>query len=118
MMSKILTTKELRLRLQAARLAERTVPDQVRRAYGEALRQGENPPHDDKLLAEGRARAQNSLVDKGLLTREELDTLAVDEAISAARQRLRDEIAALQAEQARDAATPDSSVRPPRTLRR
>jgi hypothetical protein len=115
---KILTKKELRLRLQAARVVERTVPDQVRRAYGDEPSQRENRPEDDPLLAESREKARTSLVDKGLLTREEFDTLPVDEATSAALQRLRDQMAALQAEQTLDSTTHDSFGKPPRTLRR
>lgn len=118
MESKILTTKELRLRLQAARVLERSLPDQVRRAYGEAPIGGENRPDDSPLLAEAREKARTSLVGKGLLTAEEVDALSVDEATSTALQRLREQIAGLQAEQERDRTAAESFGTPPRTLRR
>lgn len=118
MNTRILTKKDLRLRLQAARAQERTIPDQVRRAYGEAPGQDGGVPTDEAHLAETRAKARASLIDKGLLTPEEVDTLSVDEATSTALQRLRQQIASLQAEQKRDRTSAESFVPPPRTLRR
>jgi hypothetical protein len=116
--TKILTKKDLRLRLQAARVLERSVPDQIRRAHGDVPAQVGGGSADEALLAETRAKARASLIDKGLLTPEEIDSLPVTEATSVALERLREQIAALQAEQARDRTTAESFVKPPRTLRR
>jgi len=118
MKSKAPTTKALRLRLQAARVAERALPDQVRRAYGEASGPLADLPADDPLLAETRERARAALVERGLLTREELDTLPVAEATAVALGVVRDQIAALQEEQAEHPTKPDPFGRAPRTLRR
>jgi hypothetical protein len=116
--TKILTKKDLRLRLQAARLLERTLPDQVHRAYGDLPAYDGDRPTDEALMAESRAKARASLVDKGLLTPEEIDTLPVAEATRVALERLRGQIATLQDEQARDRTSAESFVKPPRTLRR
>jgi hypothetical protein len=118
MMSKAPTTKALRLRLQAARTAERALPEQVRRAYGEASGPLADLPDDDPLLIESRDRARAALVERGLLTQEEIDTLPVAEASAVALGVLRDRIAALQEEQAERPTKPDPFGPAPRTLRR
>lgn len=118
MSSTTLNKKALRLRLQAARVAERTLSDQVRRAFGTTPDQAADPPADDPLVVGERERAQASLVNRGLLTHEELATLSVDDAASMASQRLQDEMATLQDELAKHPTTSNSLVKPPRTLRR
>lgn len=118
MSSTTLTRKALRLRLQAARVVERTLPDQIRRAYGKMPDQLADLPVDDPLLVGTRERAQSSLVNRGLLTHVELATLSVDDAASVATQRLHDEMTTLQEELAKQPTNSDSHVKPPRTLRR
>ncbi len=80
----------VRLRKQLARDLLRIVPRQVRVAYGA-------PPHllrglaaDDPLALAARAAARKSLVGRGWLTEEELDTLPQEQAERLAMQRLRD----------------------------
>jgi hypothetical protein len=116
--SNTLTKKALRLRLQAARVGERTLPDQVRRAYGTTPDQQADLPADDPLVVGEREKAQASLVNRGLLTNGELATLSVDDAAKVAAERLHEEIAALQDELAKRPTGSDSIVKPPRTLRR
>jgi hypothetical protein len=116
--STTLTKKALRLRLQAARVGERTLVEQVRRAYGTLPEQAAELPADDPLVVGEREKAQASLVNRGLLSHEELATLTAGDATSIASQRLRDEIASLQDELAKQPTRSDSIVKPPRTLRR
>jgi hypothetical protein len=100
---------------------EKSLPDQVRRAYGAAPSVLADLPSDDPHLTAVRENARASLLKQGYLTDEDLDTLSVDEAIAAARQRLRDQISSLQeqsdtlARQERD--NPDRVTKEPRTLR-
>ena len=99
---------------------EKGLPDQVRRAYGDAPRDLADLPSDDPHLAAVRENARASLLKQGYLSEEELETLSVDEAVKAAQQRLRAQIASLQ-EQA-DVLTRQEKggvdrVKAPRTLR-
>ncbi len=80
----------VRLRKQLARDLLRIVPRQVRVAYG-------SPPHllqglaaDDPLAVAARAAARASLVGRGWLTENELDTLPLEAAEALAMHRLRD----------------------------
>ncbi|MCC2628759.1 MAG: hypothetical protein K0S14_2409, partial [Thermomicrobiales bacterium] len=61
------------------------------------------------------------LLKQGYLTDEDLDTLSVDEAIAAARQRLCDQVAGLQEQSdtltRQDRGNPDRVTKVPRTLR-
>ena len=83
------TKRTLLLRLRAARAMEKGLPDQVRRAYGDAPSVLADLPSDDPHLATVRENARSSLLKQGYLTEEDLDTLPVDEAIATAQQRLR-----------------------------
>ena len=116
------TKRALQLRLQAARMQERTLPDHVRRAYGElpeqpASRRG-NEPSPDEI----RQGARASLIERGHLTAKELDTIPVDEAIRVALQRQQEQIAALEEQSAQlgdeERGYGDAVSRPPKTLRR
>jgi hypothetical protein len=116
--SKAPTEKALRLRLQAARVVERGLPDQVQRAYGHLPDQLATRPIDDPSVVEARDKARSALVERGLLTQEELDTLPMDEATAVALGHVRDQIVALQEEQAAAPTKLDAFGRAPRTLRR
>ena len=109
------------LRLRAARALEKSLPDQIRRAYGDAPSVLADLPDDDPHLAEVRENARASLLKQGYLTEEDLDTLSVDEAIATARQRLRDQIASLQEQSdtliRQERGNPDRATKAPRTLR-
>jgi multidrug resistance efflux pump len=99
---------------------EKGLPEQVRRAYGDAPSVLADLPSDDPHLAAVSENARASLLKQGYLSKEELDTLSVDEAIKAAQQRLGAHIASLQ-EQA-DVLTRQEKggldrVKAPRTLR-
>lgn len=83
MNDKELTAQDLLLQQRAARLVERSLPDQIRRAYEEA-------PEDD------RERMRATLVARGHLTQAELDTVSVEEAIAIAVKRVREQIASLE----------------------
>ena len=114
------TKRALLLRQRAARAVEKALPDQVRRAYGNAPSVLADLPSDDPHLAAVSENARASLLKQGYLSEEELDTLSVDEAIKAAQQRLGAHIASLQ-EQA-DVLTRQEKgdldrVKAPRTLR-
>lgn len=83
-------TTAVTLRKQLARDLLRIVPRQVRVAYGA-------PPHllrglaaDNPLSVAARAAARASLIGRGWLTEEDLDTLPVEQAERVALQRLRD----------------------------
>jgi hypothetical protein len=114
--------RAIRLRIQAARVQERSLPDHVRRAYGETPDQSAGGTKEEPSPAEQRESARASLVERGHLTVEELDTLTVDDAITLALQRQREQIAALEEQSAslddRERGQPDSFSRPPRTLHR
>ena len=75
------TKRTLLLRLRAVRAMEKGLPDQVRRAYGDAPSVLADLPSDDPHLAAVRENARASLLKQGYLTEEDLDTLPVDEAI-------------------------------------
>jgi hypothetical protein len=100
---------------------EKGLPDQVRRAYGDAPSVLADLPSDDPHLDTVRENARASLLKQGYLTEEDLDTLPVDEAIATAQQRLRAQVAGLQeqsdtlARQEKD--NPDRGTRAPRSLR-
>ena len=121
MAEKQLTKRTLLLRLRAARAMEKGLPDQIRRAYGDAPRVLTDLSEDDPHLATVRENARASLLKQGYLTEEDLDTLQVDEAIAIARQRLRTEIASLQEQSdalaRQEKGNPDRITRAPRTLR-
>ena len=108
MNAKDLTKRDLLLRQRAARLMERNLPDQIRRAYAES-------PADE------RERARAALIAREHLSQEELDTLPVDEAITVALQRVRDQAAGLEDQSAQrasqDKGSADVFMKPPRTLR-
>jgi hypothetical protein len=108
MNDKELTAQDLLLQQRAARLVERTLPDQIRRAYGDT-------PEDD------RKRARATLVARGHLTQSELDNVSVEDAIAIAVKRVREQIASLEqqaAQQARQAkGRADRVTKPPRTVR-
>jgi hypothetical protein len=100
---------------------EKSLPDQIRRAYGDAPSVLSDLPSDDPHLAAVSENARASLLKQGYFTEEDLDTLSVDEAVTTARQRLRDQIASLQEESdtmaRRERGNPDRVTRAPRTLR-
>jgi hypothetical protein len=115
------TKRALLLRQRAARVLERTLPEQVRRAYGVVPIELADLSSGDPQLAEIRESARASLQKQGYLTQDELDTLSSDAAIAVVMDRLRDQSAGLheQAErQARDErAAPNALGKPPRTVR-
>ena len=100
---------------------EKGLPDQIRRAYGDAPSVLADLSSDDPHLAAVRENARASLLNQGYLTEEELDTLPVDEAIEAAQQRLRAQIAGLQEQSAvlarQEKGDRDRATKAPRTLR-
>jgi hypothetical protein len=121
MVEKQPTKRTLLLRLRAARGMEKGLPDQVRRAYGDAPSVLADLPSDDPHLAAVRENARASILKQGYLTEEDLDTLPVDEAIATALQRLRAQIASLQEQSdtlaRQERGNPDRVTRAPRTLR-
>ena len=100
---------------------EKGLPDQIRRAYGDVPSVLADLPNDDPHLAAVQEQARTSLLRQGYLTEEELDTLSVDEALEAAQQRLRAQVAGLHeqadtlARQGKD--RQDRTPTAPRTLR-
>ena len=115
------TKRTVLLRLRAARAMEKGLPDQVRRAYGDAPSVLADLPSDDPHLATVRESTRASLLRQGYLTEEDLDTLPVDEAIEIALQRLRDQVASLQEQSdtltRQERGNPDRVTKAPRTLR-
>ena len=115
------TKRTLLLRLRAARAMEKGLPDQVRRAYGDAPSVLADLSDDDPHLATVRENARTSLLKQGYLTEEDLDTLPVDEAIATAQQRLRAQVAGLQEQSdtlaRQEKGNPDRVTRVPRSLR-
>ena len=115
------TKRTLLLRLRAARAMEKGLPDQVRRAYGDAPSVLADLPSDDPHLAAVRDNARASLLKNGYLTEEDLDTLPVDEAIDIAQQRWRAQVASLQEQSdalaRQERGNSDRTTRAPRTLR-
>jgi hypothetical protein len=115
------TKRTLLLRLRAARAMEKGLPDQVRRAYGDAPSVLADLSDDDPHLATVRENARSSLLKQGYLTEEDLDTLPVDEAIATAQQRLRAQVAGLQEQSdtlaRQEKGNPDRVTRVPRSLR-
>jgi hypothetical protein len=115
------TKRAVMLRLRAARGMEKSLPDQIRRAYGDAPSVLADLPSDDPHLAAVRENARASLLKQEYLTEEELDTLPVEEAIATALQRLRAEVASLQQQSdtlaRKERGNPDRVTRAPRTLR-
>jgi hypothetical protein len=115
------TKRTLLLRLRAMRAMEKGLPDQVRRAYGEAPGVLTELPSDDPHLDTVRENARASLLKQGYLTEEELDTLPVGEAIDIAQQRLRAQVASLQEQSEalarQERGNSDRATRAPRTLR-
>jgi hypothetical protein len=109
MTAKDLTKRDLLLQQRAARLMERTLPDQIRRAY-------------DDTAGDERDRACAALVARGQLTEEELTTLPLEEAITVALGRVRAETARLNEQSVRQGSEhrgrADTITKPPRTLRR
>lgn len=83
-------TSAVQLRKQLARDLLRIVPRQVRVAYGSPPRLLRGMATDDPLALAARAAARASLIGRGWLTEEELDTLPLDQAERLAMQRLRD----------------------------
>ena len=121
MAEKQLTKRTLLLRLRAARAMEKGLPDQIRRAYGDAPTVLTDLSEDDPHLATVRENARASILKQGYLTEEDLDTLPVDEATAIALQRLRTEVASLQEQSdalaRQEKGNPDRVTRAPRTLR-
>jgi hypothetical protein len=115
------TKRTLLLRLRAARAMEKGLPDQIRRAYGDAPSVLADLPSDDPHLTTVRENARSSLLKQGYLTEEDLDTLPVDEAIATAQQRLRAQVAGLQEQSdtlaRQEKGNPDRVTRVPRSLR-
>ena len=115
------TKRAVMLRLRAARGMEKSLPDQIRRAYGDAPSVLADLPSDDPHLAADRENARASLLKQEYLTEEELDTLPVEEAIATALQRLRAQVASLQQQSdtlaRKERGNPDRVTRAPRTLR-
>lgn len=115
------TRRTLMLRLRAARATEKGLPDQIRRAYGDAPSVLADLPSGDPHLAAVSENARASLLKQGYLTEEDLDTLPVDEAIATARERLRTQIAGLQEQSdalaRQERGNPDRVAKAPRTLR-
>jgi hypothetical protein len=115
------TKRTLLLRLRAARAMEKGLPDQIRRAYGDAPSVLADLPSDDPHLTTVRENARVSLLKQGLLSEEDLDTLQVEEAIATALQRLRAQVASLQEQSEtlarQEKGNPDRVTRAPRTLR-
>jgi hypothetical protein len=117
------TERALRLRVQAARLQERELPDLIDTAYGA---QSATAPEttgraNTASQAEIQDEARNALIKRGHLTAEELDTLPVAEATALALERQRAQITALEeqtAEYAGGKRGRDDFKRPPKTLRR
>jgi hypothetical protein len=109
MTAKDLSKRDLLLQQRAARLMERTLPDQIRRAY-------------DDTAGDDRDQARAALVARGQLTEEELTTLPLEEAINVALGRIRAETALLNEQSARQESEKrgraDTVSKPPRTLRR
>ena len=109
MTARDLSQRDLLLQQRAARLMERTLPDQIRRAY-------------DDTAGEDRDRARAALVARGQLTEEELTTLPLEEAITVALGRIRAETAQLNEQSARQESEKrgraDTVTKPLRTLRR
>ncbi len=124
MSSRQLTKRELQLRKQAARMQEKSLPDQVRRAYGEAAEAAPDtaePASDEQLASEARDKARASLIARGFLSEEELTTLSVDAATTLVLERLHEQVSALESE-GDDGVGEDSNTatfkNPPRILRR
>ncbi len=121
MAEKQATKRTLLLRLRAARAMEKSLPDQIRRAYGDAPSVLADLPSDNPHLAAVSDNARAALLKQGYLTEEDLDTLPVDEAIATARQRLRDQVASLQEQSdtlaRQERGNPDRATKAPRTLR-
>jgi hypothetical protein len=115
------TKRTLLLRLRAARAMEKGLPDQIRRAYGDAPSVLADLPSDDPHLATVRENARVSLLKQGYLSEEDLDMLPVEEAIATALQRLRAQVASLQEQSdtlaRQEKGNPDRVTRAPRTLR-
>jgi hypothetical protein len=115
------TKRAVMLRLRAARGMEKSLPDQIRRAYGDAPSVLADLPSDDPHLAAVRENARASLLKQEYLTEEELDTLPVEEAIATALQQLRAQVASLQQQSdtlaRKERGNPDRVTRAPRTLR-
>ena len=121
MSSRQLTKRELQLRKQAARMQEKSLPDQVRRAYGEAAPDAAEPASDEQPASEARDKARASLIARGFLSEEELTTLSVDAATTLVLERLHEQVSALESE-GDDGGGEDSNTasfkKPPRILRR
>jgi multidrug resistance efflux pump len=115
------TKRAILLRQRAARAMEKGLPDQVRRAYGDAPSVLADLPSDDPHLAAIQENARASLLKQGYLTEEELDTLSVDEAIDVVQQRMRAESVSLQEQLAvltrQEKGDRDRVRKAPRTLR-
>jgi hypothetical protein len=117
------TERALRLRLQAARLQERELPDLIDTAYGakSAATQESTAPAGAVSQAEAQEEARNALIKRGALTAEELASLPVAEATALALERQRTQITALEEQTAGYAGGKrgqDAFKRPPRTIRR
>ena len=119
--SKVPTKRELLLRQRAARIVERALPEQVGAAYGVVPMAFSALLSDDPQRVAVRENARASLLNQGVLTAEELDTLSADQAIEVALRRVRTRVASLQdqAEQQanQERSTSDRLDKPPRTLR-
>lgn len=116
------TDRALRLRLEAARMQERALPDLVQRAYGEiGPEAAANTRVSTQSPEEARDAARTALVERGYLTAEELDTLPQADALGKAQESVRVQIADLEAQAAEFGGGKrgqDAFKRPPKTIRR
>jgi hypothetical protein len=123
MSSTMPSDRALRLRLEAARMQARALPDLVQRAYGEPGPEEEaaNTRVSTQSPEEVRDAARTALVERGYLTPEELETLAEADALGTARERLRAQVADLEAQagsRGGDRRGQETFKRPPKTIRR
>lgn len=104
-------------------MQERALPDLVQRAYGETVieQQAANARGNTQSPQDARDAARTALVERGYLTAEDLETLPLAEALSTAQERVRAQIADLEAQagtRGGDKRGQETFKRPPKTIRR